>query len=80
MANVTATNTTQWSFLTIWPNSLTVEPNISDLNWVSSNTTIANMDNIVLGQGTASPPNGYANITNAFGSTDVIVDVFGYYS
>jgi hypothetical protein len=79
-ANLTVTNTSDWSFLTVWPANLTNEPNTSDLNWTGANQSVANFGDFLVGEGSKSPPNGYINISNAFGQTDVILDVFGYYS
>ena len=70
--NVTATNTTAWSYLTLWPSG--TEPNTSNLNWTSSNQTIANRIIVQLSV------TGTINISNAFGSTDVIVDISGYFT
>ncbi len=73
--NVTATNTTQnGGFLTIFPTpaSGSTVPNISDINWNMGNT-VANLVVVKIGS------NDSINIYNAIGSTDVIVDVMGYY-
>ncbi len=72
VANITVASTTQWSFLTAWPPGQT-EPNTSDLNWSQAIWATSNMDEVILGS-------GQINIANAFGSTQVIVDVFGWYS
>ncbi len=72
VANMTAANTTQWSFLTAWPAG-SQEPNTSDLNWSQAIWATSNMDEVILG-------NGQITVANAFGSTQVIVDVFGWYS
>ncbi len=73
--NVTATNTTNnGGFLTIFPTpaSGSTVPNISDINWNMGNT-VANLVVVKIGS------NDSINIYNAIGSTDVIVDVMGYY-
>ncbi len=72
VANITAANTTQWSFLTVWPTGQS-QPGTSDLNWTAAIWATSNMDEVLLG-------GGQLNIANPFGSTDVIVDVFGWYS
>jgi hypothetical protein len=69
--NVTATNATSPSYLTVWPD-LTTRPLASDLNFVAGQT-IANLVIVKLGS------NGKVDIYNAAGSTDVIVDVVGWY-
>ncbi len=70
--NVTVTNTTSnGGFLTAYPNGVTLT-NTSDINW-SSGQTKANL--VVVKIGT----NDAVNIYNAVSSTDVIVDVLGYY-
>ncbi len=69
--NLTATNTTAYSFLSVSPDSTT---NTSALNWESSGYTASNR---VIATLSAT---GSIVITNAFGSTDVIVDLSGYFS
>jgi hypothetical protein len=71
VANVTVTDTTGASYLTAWPD-LATRPMASDLNWVVGQT-VPNL--VVVGLGT----NGKLDIYNAAGSTNVIVDVVGYY-
>jgi hypothetical protein len=70
--NVTATNPTATGYLTAWPAGGT-RPESSNLNMVAGRTT-ANM--VVLGLGTG----GRVSLFNAFGSTDVLVDVMGYFT
>jgi hypothetical protein len=70
--NVTVTNTTAASYLTVWPDP-TARPNASDLNWVAGET-VPNLVVVELGS------DGAVDIYNYSGSTDVIVDVEGYYS
>jgi hypothetical protein len=70
--NVTVTNTTAPSFLTVYPSTAT-RPNASDLNWVTSQT-VPNM--VVATVGTT----GAITFYNPTGSTDVIVDLFGYFT
>ncbi|NNN21455.1 MAG: hypothetical protein HKL80_05565 [Acidimicrobiales bacterium] len=69
--NVTVTDTTASSFLTVYPSQSTL-PLASNLNWIAGQT-IANSVTVALG------PDGSINLTNAFGSTDVVVDIQGYY-
>jgi hypothetical protein len=68
--NVTATNTTASSFLTVWP--FGVLPASSDLNWVSGRT-VANLTAVQLN------PFGQVQEFNAAGSMDAVVDVSGWY-
>ncbi len=70
--NLTVTNTTSnGGFLTAYPNGVTLT-NTSDINW-SLGQTKASL--VVVKIGT----NDAVNIYNGVGSTDVIVDVMGYY-
>lgn len=71
--NVTVDNTTAWSFLTIWPAD-EGQPDVSNINWIGANETIANQTTVKLG------PNGDVKIFNAFGSTNVLADIAGYYT
>jgi hypothetical protein len=70
--NVTVTNTTKSSFLTVWPTGAT-RPTASDLNWVGGQT-VPNLVVVKLGT------DGAVQIFNAAGSVDVVVDVSGWYS
>jgi hypothetical protein len=70
--NVTVTDTTAASFLTIFPTGVAM-PVASNLNWVAG-VTVPNLVTVGLGTG------GKVTIYNGFGSTDVVVDVEGYYS
>jgi hypothetical protein len=70
--NVTVTNTTQPSFLTVWPTGAT-RPSASDLNWVAGQT-VPNLTVVKLGS------DGAVQVFNPFGSVDVVVDVSGWYS
>jgi hypothetical protein len=68
--NVTVTDTSQGSWLTVWPEGV-AEPNSSDLNW-SPGVTVANMVVVQV--------NGdRIDIGNALGSVDVLVDAVGWY-
>jgi YVTN family beta-propeller protein len=74
--NVTVTNTTSnGGFLTIYPKpaSGTTTPSNSDLNW-SQGETIANQVVVEVGA------NDSINVFNSVGSTDLIIDIMGYYS
>jgi hypothetical protein len=69
--NVTVTNPTASSFLTVWPDGST-RPNASDLNY-RPGLTVPNL--VVVGVGAS----GAIDLYNAAGSADVIVDVVGWY-
>jgi hypothetical protein len=69
--NVTVTNPTAPSYLTVWPDGAS-RPLASDLNFVGG-LTVANLVIVQLGAGST------VDIYNAYGSTDVIVDVVGWY-
>lgn len=71
VANVTATNPTQGSFLTVWPAGVQ-QPATSTIN-MAPGETIANLTTVLIGG------NGKISVANAVGATDVIVDVVGYY-
>ncbi len=71
VANITATDTTEQSYVTAWGSG--TEPNSSDLNWTSANQSVANELTIPLSS------SGTFNLANYAGSTDIIVDVNGYY-
>src|SRR5205085_229195 len=69
--NVTATNTTAASFLTVWPAG-EIRPTASNLNWVAGGT-VPNLVTAKLGQG------GGLGFYNLAGDVDVVADVAGYY-
>jgi hypothetical protein len=69
--NVTATNGTAPSFLTLWPSG-GYRPATSNLNFAAGQT-IANQVTVKVG------PDGDVNVFNAAGNTDVIFDIAGYY-
>jgi hypothetical protein len=70
--NVTATNPTAASYLTVWPSG-SAKPLASNLNYVSDET----IPNLVIAKvGT----NGQVSLYNGIGSTDVIADVVGWFS
>ncbi len=70
--NVTATNTTAGSFLTVYPSTAT-RPTASDLNW-KAGVTVPNLVVATLGA------TGAVTFYNQAGSTDVVVDLFGYFN
>jgi hypothetical protein len=72
IVNVTVTNTTAPSFLTVYP-STAARPLASDLNWVAGQT-IPNMVIATLGT------TGAITFYNSAGSTDVVVDLVGYFN
>jgi hypothetical protein len=72
VANVTVTDTTAPSYLTVWPH-LTARPTASDLNW-NTGVTVPNL--VVAKLGT----DGALDTYNLMGSTDVVMDLAGYYT
>ena len=70
--NVTVTNTTARSFLTVWPAGVT-RPTASNLNWVAGQT-VPNRVIVPVGTG------GKVTVYNSMGAADVIVDVSGYFT
>jgi hypothetical protein len=70
--NVTVTNATAASFLTVYPSGVS-RPTASSLNFVAG-WTGANSVTVAVGTG------GKVNVYNNGGSTDVIADVFGFYA
>ena len=69
--NVTVTDTTSSSYLTVYPTGVPVRPVASNLNWVGGKT-IPNLVEVALGTG------GQISVYNAYGTVDVIIDVAGY--
>ena len=69
--NVTATEGSTTSFLTVYPTGSAL-PNASSVNW---NNPAAHPNAVIVQLGT----NRSININNAFGTVDVIVDLNGYY-
>lgn len=67
--NVTVTDTSDPSFLTLYPSTPTGS---SDVNW-SPGQTIPNLTIATLNQ------NGTTNVYNDQGSTDLVIDAFGYF-
>jgi hypothetical protein len=72
IANLTATNTTSWGFLSAWPAGAK-KPASSNLNFLGGQT-VPNLVMLKLGT------RGQLSIANGPGSADVIVDVMGYVS
>jgi len=72
VVNVTVTNPTAPSFLTVFPTGA-LRPVASNLNYVAG-TTIPNLVSVQVGSG------GSITLFNAAGSTDVVVDLEGYYA
>jgi hypothetical protein len=70
--NITVTNTTAPSFLTVWPAG-SPRATVSNLNWVAGETR-ANLVNVSVGAG------GQVSIYNGVGSADVVVDEEGYFA
>jgi hypothetical protein len=71
--NVTVTNTTAASFLTVYPSDAASRPTASDLNWTAG-LTVPNLVVVKLGA------DGKIALYNLAGSTDVIADVVGWYN
>jgi hypothetical protein len=71
--NVTVTDTTSAGYLTLYPSDATSQPLASDLNWTAG-LTVPNLVVVKLGA------DGKVAIFNGAGSTDVIVDVVGWYN
>src|SRR4029077_10618128 len=69
--NVTATNTSQAGFLTVFPTGA-ARPTTSNLNFVPAQS-VPNLVMAKLGTG------GAVSVYNFAGSTDVIADVVGWY-
>ncbi len=72
LLNVTVTDTTTPSFLTVYPQGSTI-PTASNLNWTASDTVA----NRVVVPVSAS---GQISVYNDFGNADVVVDVNGYFT
>jgi hypothetical protein len=71
--NVTVTNATAGSWLTIWPAGL-AKPFVSTINFDQNTSALANGAIVGVGAGT----NDLA-VQNAFGQVHVIIDVTGYF-
>lgn len=70
IANLTATNTTAWGFLSAWPAGA-AQPASSNLNFLGGQT-VPNLVMLKLGAG------GSLSISNGPGSANVLLDVMGY--
>lgn len=68
--NVTVTNASRDSFLTVYPEGSV--PNVSNLNFAAGQTT-ANLVTVKIGVG------GRVAFANRVGSTDVVADIAGYF-
>lgn len=71
--NVTVTNTTTPSFLTVFPAGQ-ARPTASNVNWDRAGVTAANSVVVKVGDG------GRVEFANGFGAVDVIVDVAGWFA
>jgi hypothetical protein len=69
--NVTATNATAASYVTLWPDG-PPQPSVSDLNFAAGQT-VPNLVVVKLGN------NATVDISNAAGQTDLIIDLVGFY-
>jgi len=69
--NVTVTNATAASYVTMWPDG-PPRPAVSDLNFTAGET-VPNLVVVKLGNGSA------IDIYNALGRTDLIIDMVGFY-
>jgi hypothetical protein len=69
--NVTVTNTTTAGFLTVYPTG-SPRPLSSNLNWVA-HQTVPNLVSVAIGSG------GDVTFYNQVGTTDVVVDLEGWY-
>lgn len=78
--NVAVTNPTSASYLTLWPDQVS-RPTAADLNFIASQT----VSNLVVVKVSSSdgrvgvPQGGKIDIFNASGTTDVVIDVVGWY-
>ncbi len=70
IANLTATNTTAWGFLSAWPAGM-AQPPSSNLNFLAGQN-VPNLVMLKLGRG------GSIEIANGPGSANVLLDVMGY--
>jgi len=71
VVNVTAVGPTSAGYLTAWPDAVT-RPGTSDLNFAAGQT-VPNL--VVVQVGTT----GQIDVYNAFGSTNIVIDVMGWY-
>jgi hypothetical protein len=69
--NVTVTNTTATSFLTVFSSSA-ARPLTSDMTWTAGQT----VTNLVVA---TLSPSGTVSLFNSAGSTDVVIDLYGFF-
>src|ERR1039458_4280236 len=74
--NVTAVDPTAAGFLTVWPEGTTPMPVVSNLNFAAG-TVVPNLVTVGL---SLTAPAGMVSIYLNTGSTNVVVDVEGYYA
>ncbi len=78
--NVTATNTTDAGYLTVFPDDNCQIPKTSSVNFLAR-TTVPNLVITRLSEvGPCAVGAGRVDVYNANGSTDVIIDLFGYFT
>ncbi len=71
IVNVTAVHPSAWGYFTIWPSGGAV-PATSALNFSQGENAVANLVEVGIGS------NGDISIQNAYGNTDLLVDVAGW--
>ena len=79
--NVTVTDPTAAGYVTVYPSDTCPTPFVSNLNFVAGET-VPNL--VITGLSTApgcdvAPPGSFT-IYNAVGETDILVDLFGYFT
>lgn len=72
--NVTITNPSANSFLTLFPADLATRPGASNLNWVNGQAPTPNKVDVKLS------PDGKVKVYNHDGTVNVIADIVGYYT
>lgn len=72
--NVTIASSTAFSLLTVYPDNGTVRPTVSNLNFPAGSLTGQNSVTVKLG------PTGGIKLYNDLGTTNLVVDVMGYYA
>ena len=70
---LTSTDATATSFLTVWPGNMVGRPNVSQLNTSSNTPVVSNSTTVSL-----SPSGGF-NLYNESGSTNVIIDILSVF-
>ena len=76
-ANLTATSTTAWGYLTAWPSGAAV-PATSSLNWSAGGATVAN--GAIVKLGTDGALDLRSETPGQAASAAHLLDVFGYYT